>query len=520
MNLSSLQLSKIHKILIGFLTLFFLILYFPYLKVDPVLKRDDLLLILPLKNLSSLSEYVTAVKSNTIVDVQPLRDLSFLINIKIEERTGLHTYHLTNILLMIFSIHLLFRIFSLLKWSSSEIIAGVLLFACHPVLVSAMGWISARKHILGFVFILLSLLDVLKKERLSKTSIAYYFAAILSHQIFILFPAWLILFLKQRKWKFSRTLFVLMCLAGAFVLGLGYYKTFSLEMGNATMNYYSTAENIGRFVLSSGRSAIILLFPNVIAHVYYQGSIYNMIGIGVLVLFLYLIYKSPSKKECFLWIFLVVVTLIPTYIAFVNDTYLLLPLFALIVCLVNLLRPFSSKNLAFVSLAAISLLTVKTVTASQMWRSDLHLWQYSYEQEQAPQAALLLGHQLMPRDRKLALEFIEMGVKDYDLMSDGNMLIYFLNTIYESDLPFEKKLSLLEEKYLDHEIYNGMYGLVLLNGNKTQEQKGIGYLKKVMKPVNEIPENSIAMKIHKAIQELCLKSFDKTYICQELNIRY
>lgn len=520
MNLSSLPLTKVHKALIGLLALFFLILYFPYVRLDPILKRDDLILILPLKNIHSITEYINAVKTNAVVDVQPVRDLSFYINLKIDEWTGLQTFHLTNIILMIFCIHLVFRIFTLLRWSKNEIIIGVLLFSCHPILVSAMGWISTRKHILGLTFILLSLLDVLKKERLSKTSVIWYFTSILSHQIFILFPAWLFIFVKQRKWKFSKSLFGLMCFGGVFVLGLGYYKTFLLEMGNANMNYYSTAENIGRFILSSGRAAIILLFPNVISHAYYQGSIYNMIGIGVLVLFLYLIYKSPARKEGFLWIILAVVTLLPTYIAFVNDTYLYLPLIALIICLVTLLRPFTSKNLAIGAVIAISLLTLKTVTASQMWLSDFRLWQYSYEQEKAPQAALLLGHQLLLRDPKLALEFIEMGVKDYDLISDAHMLIFFVTTIHESNLPIEKKISILEENHLDHEIYNGMYGLVLLSGNKAQEEKGIFLLKKVLKPEKENPENSIAMKITRGIRELCLKSYDKTYICQELNIKY
>lgn len=519
-KLRSFSNNRINKALLVLITLFFVIIYFPYIKHDPFLKRDDFSLVSPLTKINGVSDYIQAVKSNEIQDLQPVRDFSYFLNIKIDEWFELKTFHLTNLFLMVCCIHLLFKIFSRLKWSTGEIIAGVLLFSCHPILVSAIGWISTRKHILGLMFILLAINEILKKEKLSKTSVIYYLLSTLSHPIFILFPAWVLLFLKLRKFPVSWLNFIVMTLSGASVLAVAYYKAFTLQMGNATYVHISTFENVSRFILSSGRAAMVLLFPNVISHSYYQGSIYNLIGIGVLIIVLYLLYKSPSRKECFLWIALAAISLFPTYTLFVNDTYLYLALMCLVICLVILVRPFSAQKRIIITTISVVLLTVKTVSVSGMWLSDLHLWQYSYEQEKAPQAALFLGKQLIDRNPKLALEFIEVGAKGYDLIADVYMLIFFLTTIKEADIPLERKISILEESYFDQQIYNGMYGLVLIEGNKDEEAKGLFLLKRMLLHGNNFNPKSIEFSVVEGIRGVCKKAPEKSYLCKELKISY
>ena len=103
----------------------------------------------------------------TLIDVQPIRDVSLLADIFLLHHFGLKTFHLTNFIIwlgiLILTMILLSRLFRL-----TEIHYIVFaLFSAHPVFANSVAWISARKHLLAAFFILgatLSWVRTLQRE--------------------------------------------------------------------------------------------------------------------------------------------------------------------------------------------------------------------------------------------------------------------------------------------------------------------------------------------------------------------
>ena len=177
------------------------VVYSEQIHKDPILKRDDVLLILPLKPATTISKYVDDVASNAILDFQPVRDLSFILDIKFIEISGLSSFHATNAVIFLGVLFVLFKLLEALGFSKNQVVCSGLLFAVHPIMVSSIGWISARKHTLALFFLLLSLLSFVKHKNITKTAIFLYVVSILSHQIFILFPLWLFVYSHVKKIK-------------------------------------------------------------------------------------------------------------------------------------------------------------------------------------------------------------------------------------------------------------------------------------------------------------------------------
>lgn len=518
---------KVNNLIFGFCLFFsvcYSLLYSNYLIKDPILGRDDVLLILPLKNISSFGGYIEAVKNNTILDFQPIRDLSFFINIKLIEWAGISTFHFTNFVLFFVTIFLFMKILDVLGFSKRQILFSSLLYTAHPLMISSVGWISARKHTLALIFLLLSLIDYIKNKKITNKSIAWYTLSILSHQIFILFPVWIFIYSKVNRMIIHVRRFLLMSFLGFLVLFLGILKTFYLEMGNVTYKYYHWSENISRYALSVGRSVIQILFPVSISGDYFQGSLLNLVGIPVLIVCIFICYKSKSAKDSLIWLGLAFLAHILTYITFVNDTYLYLPLMCSIVAANYFFTSCPIKVDFKVIIASVlicfSLLMSKTLISSQMWRTDIELWKQSYKNEPSPFTSILLGSHLLKLDEKSALELIVWGARNYDLISNKNILMQFLQTIYTSSLSIQTKIQIYKDCYRDHVIYNAFYGTALLEGTNEQMSQGLKILKPILQKEETYTPNSHGLSIIKAIRYLCLNFKDKDQACKELAIAY
>lgn len=518
---------KSNSVFIG-ISLFFFIaysfIYSNYILKDPILARDDVLLVLPMKDITSFSGYVTAVKNNTILDFQPVRDLSFYFNVKLVEWTNVSTFHLTSLIFFVLTIFLFMKLLEALGFNRKQIIWSAILYAVHPIMVSSIGWVSARKHTLALIFLLLSLIDFIKHKQITKRSIAYYVLSILSHQIFILFPIWIFLYSKIKNMNIEYKKFFIMSFFGVGVLFVGVLKTFYLEMGNVTYRYFHWSENISRYVLSVGRSVTQVVFPLSISSDYFQGSVLNLVGIPILILGLYLLYKSQSAKDSMAWILLGALAHVLTYITFVNDTYLYLPLICVLIAanfyFTSNTFPLSSRlKDGFLFLCAVLLLS-KTISASQMWRSDKDLWQYSYSNERSPFTSILLGMNLLQYDEKTGIEFIVWGARNFDLVSHKTIFLNFLDTINKSSLPIQKKIQIFKDCYKDHEIYKAVYGLALLEGTQEQLLQGIVILKPLIKNENTYVPESRGLMIIKAIRHICQNNQDKKQACGELGISF
>ena len=119
------------------LSLLFICLFFvswPVLWIHPTLNFDDFALIEPLKKISSLGDYIAAWQKNAILDIAPIRDLSYWLELQFENLTGLRNSQLINLVIWFVGLVGFDRILSLLKVNQSVRYFILFLIGLHPVL--------------------------------------------------------------------------------------------------------------------------------------------------------------------------------------------------------------------------------------------------------------------------------------------------------------------------------------------------------------------------------------------------
>lgn len=130
----------------------------------------------------------------------PLVNLSFAVEYYLYGNDP-HIYHAVNVMLHLLSVLLVFFIFMLITGKNFWIsFITTLIFACHPMHVESVAWVSGRKDTLYTVFFLASVWTYLKAQEIgSKKTLLYAFSVILfllaclSKSMAVTLPAILIL---------------------------------------------------------------------------------------------------------------------------------------------------------------------------------------------------------------------------------------------------------------------------------------------------------------------------------------
>lgn len=160
--------------------------------------RDDSLIIKPLRNVSSISDFWNIHFQSNKFDIFPLVDLTYLVDLKLEE-FGLFSFHFSNLLYWFLCLISLYWLFKYLYRETKHLPLLLTIFiAIHPISFMVVSWISGRKHILGFLFMVLSYLFYNKwiEKRQKKYYIGFsisYLGIIFSHLLYCLLPVALIL---------------------------------------------------------------------------------------------------------------------------------------------------------------------------------------------------------------------------------------------------------------------------------------------------------------------------------------
>ncbi len=153
---------------------------------EPIM-LDRQLIISPLENINSLNAYIDKFKDGKIYDFQPIRDFSHYIDIKLNQLLEINIIPLIhNLLLLFFCTYILFIIF--LRFFNEKLaFILALIFLVHPLTFNIFVSYTSRKHILSFLFMLLSF-HFFYKTFLDKTkdltlSIFFYTLSVLSQPI-------------------------------------------------------------------------------------------------------------------------------------------------------------------------------------------------------------------------------------------------------------------------------------------------------------------------------------------------
>ncbi|WP_309897092.1 hypothetical protein [Archangium sp.] len=390
------------------LALALLCVYWEPVRLDPLLGRDDQELVDPLRSVRSVSDYLEAVRSNVILDRQPVRDLSFWVDLRLGEWLGVGTLHLTNLLVWLAIVLVAGSALRRVRpdsWGSRAVLA---LFALHPVVANSVAWISARKHLLAVLFLLLATRELLRlttdpqrKRWVSALLISGWYAlAMASQPLGLLWPLWAALWVwlqSPRESRRSHLGVLLGCvpllLAAAWVNQAYYSGPYLLRYGNAKL----TDGGFGITVLSLGRYAFQLVAPLRLSVQYYPGSTLNLVGALLAPALAFLAFKLGPRRDVAAWLGFILFPLALVSIRmtniFVSDTYLLLPAFgaaALATVLVHELGPRLAPmwRPAALGLAAVLLLAFGfgSWRQAKSWLSDRALWEHAYATEPTPQS--------------------------------------------------------------------------------------------------------------------------------------
>jgi len=452
------------------ITFFFLV---PLLFNDPILNRDDLTLINPLRDIKSLNEYLSKVKSGDILDLQPVRDFSFVVNIKLSELFGWNSFHWMNFGLWILLCLSVYQIMVLSGLSSNISTYLVFLFSIHPALLTSVMWISSRKHLLAAVFLLQATNLTLKCKASAENPVSFrnrivilffYMLSIFSQPIGILWPVWAFtLDFYQRKkirinkgWIAFYTALFSFCLFG-IISNYRYYTSLAFNKYGGS-KFVDSPDSIGVSILSAGRFFIQLLYPFKLAASYYPGVSINLIGICLCIVFFVFSYKKIPKDTflywtLFFWFPVLTVTARMTNIFFF-DTYLLLPAVGFFVILGNLFQCIKWPNIFHRAKMLFLLLTAgaflfQTSIWAKAWQSYDALWRHSYYSEPCPTSLNAYGRVLLNKGQFDEAFNVAYRLKEWEPQMPGLNWLFTISLYKASHISASDKIKLLTDSGLN-----------------------------------------------------------------------
>ena len=149
----------------------------------------------------------------------PMTHTSFWVEYRIWKLNPLG-YHITNVALHAANAILLWQLMSLLEIPAALLIAAI--FPLHPVNVESVAWISERKNVLAFFFMLASILSYWRSVRADRAmpwtmlSFVLFACALLSKTVACSMPVVVVLLL---WWKRRLSVREIVKLAPFFILG-------------------------------------------------------------------------------------------------------------------------------------------------------------------------------------------------------------------------------------------------------------------------------------------------------------
>ena len=386
---------------------------------------DNLIVFDEYEKISSLSKIPSTFSSSYFFDnyYRPMVMVSFIIDTAIAGQSSM-MYRFTNIILHIIASLFLLQILVKLGIKKNISLLATLIFAVHPLNVSAISWIVGRNDLLLAVFSVTSIFLYMKlKETKNKLylflSLIAYFLAMLSKEAGIIIPA--VIFLYELFIRAKDNKFKLNELYSLFYFILPALTYLALRKFVALIN---VREEIG---LSSFIQNIYILFEYLAKSVYLfyidplpiKNIILILIGIIISIgLMSYLIVsrRDKSNKTFVFGLLFFLILIIPSLFVRVNaddgefnyiDCRMYLPLFGLIissaVIFEKMLVPLTkSIKVLFVCILFVYLSSF-TFLNNQVYKNGLTYWTTALEKN-PNRAVYWMGLGFYYFDKKMFLE--------------------------------------------------------------------------------------------------------------------
>ncbi len=362
-----------------------LTVYF-HLVISPQAVSPDAYFILPmLDRIGGLPGYISAMLELKTVDIQPIRDLSLLIDWVIFKRWGLNTFGLQNVLIWASCCFALFKVLKEIFPDLDELLmmALVAVFAVYPLFTGVVSWSIARKHMLAMLFTLLATYHFLLFLRNQKNKqifwmAAFYFLGVFSQPICILWPFWAhcyVLFIHRsllKEWA-RRSLPLMLIFVVGFIVNYLYYRTspfFTFTFASKT----SEAFDFSLKFYALGHYLYQLFSPYALAFPYSLDQKVSLIGGGFFIAFavLYMALKCGAKEFIVWSIFsLFPLAIILNTPRLLLDPYLLLPSVGFLVLIIRMLRRLTPSRKWVLAISPFLIFwSMRSYQESKFWTDE------------------------------------------------------------------------------------------------------------------------------------------------------
>lgn len=336
---------------------------------------DDDVLILERQEFLNFSN-IGKIFSNTVFGegrdqfCRPILNLTFLVE-KYLYGTKPFGYHLTNLLLHLFSVFSLFLLFTL-KYDKKKTFIVCVLFACHPAVVQAVAWIPGRNDSLLALFIILSLYFFIKYNEKNKSGylLSYLFCfvlALLTKETAIVLPLFYLLFLLFDK-KNAKQIIVTVMILSLIIALYFFYRKYVLD-GQYVATFKGMFINFYKaFVPATSKYIANIFFPIKLSVFPALLKVNYLLCVASFLVFalLFIKIKTYNFKIVligFSWFFL---TLFPTYLAsnsYFFDHRIYVPLIGILLVVSEMLSKYTKiYSKEFISLIVLFFLMFSSVT--------------------------------------------------------------------------------------------------------------------------------------------------------------
>jgi len=392
---------------------------------DPLLTLDDGLLVRPLAEVRTPADYAALREAHRVWDVQPVRDLSYWVDLRAKSITGLPAHHLSNLVVWLGIVVLAWRILLHIGVGPLLAVSLAAALAFHPALLQSAGWVAARKHLLSCFFTLAATLACLRGVRTARSAAgaaALHALAVLSHPVNVLWSAWMALHVRSHEPRGNRraalagTAAAAAVGAGVAVWNLLYYRTAYVAQTGSQEKLSPDALPLraGEGLLSLGMHFFVLAKPTALKLFYYEPSDRGAVAGAVLLsLACAGALAHPRRRELLAW---VVFALLPLAVVafphgniFASDTYVLVPAVGFVAAAgiaLQSLPPLPRRLAPALPLALALAGAAMAPTRLSLWESDETFCARMSQAAPNPQVLACHGQHLLAKGRLREVEFV------------------------------------------------------------------------------------------------------------------
>ncbi len=360
--------------------------------------------VLTIKNINYISDYKNIPKffltdcyfGKQTQYYRPVLNISFAVE-AIIFRDNLKVFHITNILLFIFSLYLIFVFLSKLNFDNTVLKFLILLFAVHPVCSSVPVWIPSRNDTLLTVFFMLSLINWMNYLKTNKniflfSHLLFFTIALFTKETTVLllfiYPLLIYCFNFQisKKQIFNNVICVLFVLITYFIL-----RHFAVRSVNVSVYFTNFAYYIKNIVFG-----IMLYIEKILYPSYMPIMLYNIkptiqtyiINIIVFISLIYVYHKKFINRKIIIFSFVFsLLAILPTFLqeeyAFLTHR-LIISLSGIIILLSTILKkiflifPKTKNCLMVIFVFLVILFSFCSFMQSDKYKDSFTYWTNAY----------------------------------------------------------------------------------------------------------------------------------------------